>query len=185
MSVEDTKVSTQIEFLILQTLYLDEDYQRYGFELKNLQAALAENKSLWHTVGNENQNKYFAGRLESTLRDLDGKKAIRNKGNGVYVPGSQFSSYLSDLVLQLYVAMDFDINFEQIPQHENPTREMIMKDVANLKNKIIIDYQAGKYKKDGNEKNLVMLTDEQVIQLLQLVVKFGHEPYIEYLFTEI
>jgi len=37
MSVEDTKVSTQIEFLILQTLYLDEDYQRYGFELKNLQ----------------------------------------------------------------------------------------------------------------------------------------------------
>jgi len=161
MGVFDTKVNTQIEFIILLTLYMDKDYQREGIRLRNLEASLAENKKLWFTVGHETEEKDFSKRLDWTLTKLEKENnALTRKDSSshdrVFVPGQQFENYFSGLVATLDETMDLTLK-----RDANGT---IAPD----------DYIVEKSKDSTETKNLVMLTEDQVKHLSRLAYEFGH-----------
>ena len=161
MGVFDTKVGTQIEFIVLLTLYLDKDYQRDGIKLRNLEVALAENKKLWLTVGYEiDKEENFGKRLDRVLSNLEKEAVLQRKDpsshDRIFIPGQQFKNYLSKLVATLDETMDLTI--------KRDANGAISPD----------DYINGKFKDSTEIKNLVMLTEDQVNHLSRLAYEFGH-----------
>lgn len=104
-------VLKQKYFLIMLTLYEDEDYQMIGIKSSNLAAILAENKSLWFKVGKESPNKKFETSLKGDLSALEKKlDYLRRRDNGTYVKGEHFQEGFRLIVAELY--NNFDIELE-------------------------------------------------------------------------
>lgn len=159
-------VIKQREFLIMLTLYEDENYQVTGIRVENLLAQLAENKTRWFKVGREGSHKDFRKSLRWDLSRLKQEGYLRGKGEGLYVMGNDFEENFKSVVADLYNYLDIELEGDLDFIDSDEERERVLIGIEN--GEIWVNSIVG-----IDNKTVSMLTDEQINKLGKLAVLFG------------
>lgn len=107
-------VSSQLQYLILNTILADKDYQTYGINVRDLCATLSENSQIWKEVGLSKAGKSFHKRMAWALSALTQEEALYCKGNKQYGMGSRFYKVLKNLISNINNKLELELDYSHL-----------------------------------------------------------------------
>ncbi len=159
------QVVNQRKFLILLTLYENEDWQR-GFTMNNVLAELAENVTLWLSAGQVRENKLFKYSLGGDLKNLVNDGALAKKSKSLYAMGSKFFENFKYLIQTLFRELGCVLDENEYFTFETGKEELEQYVAQSLVSYSIRDFDGLK------NKNLLIMTREQIHKLVLLCIRF-------------
>lgn len=158
-------IRKQMKFLILLSIYDDEDYQKTGITSDNLLVTMSKNKAKWYEVGKVSEQKDFPTSLKFELSGLEKKQILKRNYNKKYVMGKSFEQGLIDLVADISAYLELDIELGEWQWTVSEDKEEIM----DLLEDGTIPFSV---LSTNDMKKMNFLTLEQMTRLAQLSIQF-------------
>jgi hypothetical protein len=163
-------VTSQLQYLILDTMLSDQDYQSCGINVRDLCAVLSENAHIWQEVGLKKTGKSFNKRLAWALSSLAQAEALYCKGNKQFGIGPRFYEVMKDLLSEINTKLELEIDYSHL--------EEVYKQQLESNPQLFIPALAS-----GNlvvqtltsvcNKKLHLFTDKQIMQLAEHSIVYG------------
>lgn len=158
-------VLKQKEFLIMLTLYENIEYER-GLTSRDLVFELIDNKTLWFKVGQVREDKQFETSLKGDLSRLRKSGYLNKTAARRYIKSENFEKGFIQVISNLYEDLDINIDFQEDGLNLAIDKENLIKKADDGD----ILYNWATY---DDTKKLIMLTEEQIMKLVKLTIKFG------------
>lgn len=162
-------VSHQIQYLILAAMLPDEEYMRYGVNVRNVLILLAGNKRLWEQAGHRKAGKSFEKRLDWALSILEKEGALANAGKRQFRPGPNFHAVmarlLADIIAKLNLSLDYNHLTEE--QQEQLERNPQLFIPALASGNIVVELLSS-----VSDEPVHLFTEEQIMRLAEHSIVF-------------